>query len=199
MTAQMDALEARLAGGRKRKAAWAPPEVGDFAQEVQVLACDGSLGNFGWVRAVVMPFHGACVLAKGTIRPVTVEQGYLGTWDRAIQLERELSELGTEFALADRIAVEAPMVKGGHRTESSLIAGLMAWRVALPHKRLDVGATHVSSVLLGDYRVSQDRRKNAIKAAVARYIPGSERRDWNEHERDAAAIALTVLWDLAHR
>lgn len=198
MTDIMDQLEAQLASGQRRKPAWQPPVLDDFAPLVCVTAFDGSLGNAGWVRLDVGA-EWVNVKGRGTIRPYTELTGYRGTWDRAIQLERELGEIGTEFALADYIAVEAPMVAGGHRTESSLIAGLMVWRLALPSRRLDVGATHVSHVLLGNAKVPAERRKGEIKAAVARYIPGSASRAWNEHERDAAAIALTVLWDLAHR
>jgi hypothetical protein len=201
VTAQIDRLEARLAGGRRktRAEAWEPPQRSDFAQGVVVFAFDGSLGNAGWLSlwcadSVIM------VRRKGTIRPVTDLDGYRGTWERAIQVNTALLGLvDEEFAQADWIAVEAPMVAGGHRTESSLIAALQVWQWADPAKRMDVGATHVSKVLLGDARVSRDKRKAAIKEAVARYIPGSDERTWNEHERDAAAIALTVLYDLAHR
>jgi Holliday junction resolvasome RuvABC endonuclease subunit len=201
VSAEIARLEARLTGSRRKSAqeAWEPPQRSDFAQDVVVFAFDGSLGNAGWVSlwctdAVIM------VRRKGTIRPQTDLDGYRGTWERAIQLNTALlGLLDEEFMLADLIAVEAPMVAGGHRTESSLIAALQVWQWADPGKRLDVGATHVSRVLLGSARVSKDDRKNAIKAAVARLIPGSDERTWNEHERDAAAIALTVLYDLAHR
>lgn len=203
MTAAIDRLETRLASGRRRSAqeTWEPPRLCDFAPGVTVMAFDGSLGNTGWLLASAGP--GITVYEKGTIRPQTVLDGYLGTWERAAQLRAELEMIGHLAIGASYIAVEAPMVAGGHRTESSLVAGLQVWQWAAHRagvaRRMDVGATHVSSVLLGNARVPRDKRKAAVKAAVARYIPGSDGRGFNEHERDAAAIALTVLWDLAHR
>jgi len=201
VSVSIDQLEARLAGGRRKSAQeiWEPPQLADFAPGLSVFGFDGSLGNAGWVS---LWNTGAQIIVgrKGTIRPETELDGYRGTWERAIQVNTALLGLvSDEFPLAYRIAVEAPMVAGGHRTESSLIAALQVWQWADPAKRLDVGATHVSRVLLGSARVPKEKRKNAIKVAVARYIPGSDERTWNEHERDAAAIALTVLWDLAHR
>lgn len=201
MTASLGQLEARLAGGRRKSAQeiWEPPQLSDFEPGITVFGFDGSLGNAGWLSLLSTGTR-IMVRCKGTIRPETDLDGYRGTWERAVQLNDALFDLAaSEFPLAHLIAVEAPMVAGGHRTESSLIAALQVWQRADPCKRIDVGATHVSKVLLGNARVSRDDRKNAIKAAVARYIPGSEERTWNEHERDAAAIALTVLWDLAHR
>jgi hypothetical protein len=203
VSVSIDRLEARLAGGRRKSAqeTWEPPGFHDFAPGLPVMAFDGSLGNTGWL--LLTAGLGIKVSAKGTIRPETDLDGYRGTWERAAQLREELERLGHLAIGASYIAVEAPMVAGGHRTESSLVAGLQVWQWAAHRagvsRRLDVGATHVSKVLLGDARVGRDKRKNAIKAAVARYIPGSDERTWNEHERDAAAIALTVLHDLAHR
>jgi Holliday junction resolvasome RuvABC endonuclease subunit len=204
VTAEIARLETRLAGSRRKSAqeAWEPPQLADFAPGITVMAFDGSLGNTGWVRLLHLAGD-VLIIQKGTIRPKTELDGYLGTWERAAQLRMELEALGHLAIGCSYIAVEAPMVAGGHRTESSLVAGLQVWQWAAHRagiaRRLDVGATHVSKVLLGSARVSKDDRKNAIKAAVARYIPGSEGRGFNEHERDAAAIALTVLHDLAHR
>jgi hypothetical protein len=204
VTAAIDRLEARLAGGRRKSAQeiWEPPQLSDFAQGTLVLAFDGSLGNTGWIL-LWRTLTEITVQEKGTIRPQTELDGYLGTWQRAILLRCGLEDLGRLAIICDHVAVEAPMVAGGHRTESSLVAGLQVWQWAEDRagraKRRDVGATHVSKVLCGDSRISRDKRKAAIKAAVARYISGSDGRGYNEHERDAAAIALTVLWDLAHR
>ena len=93
------------------------------------------------------------------------------------------------------MAVEAPSVGGGYRTESSLVAGLTVYRLA-PRKCVPVSATHVSAVLLGDPRIESKKRKGAIKEAVARYAPETAGRDWNEHERDALSVGLTRLYDM---
>jgi Holliday junction resolvasome RuvABC endonuclease subunit len=200
MTASLTRLETRLASSRRKivKEAWEPPRRADFAPGQPVMAFDASLSNTGWVLLSVT-YGGLFVHAKGTIRPQTELTGYRETWRKAVILRQSLDEMSHVAIGASHIAAEAPMVAGGHRTESSLVAGLQVVQWAAPRPVTDVGATHVSSVLLGSGRVPREERKAAIKAAVARYIPGSADRSWNEHERDAAAVGLTHLHDLARR
>lgn len=201
MTALMDELATQLKGKKSKKKAprtWTLPILGDLQQNRTVLAFDASLSNVGWVLLWIV--HGqVLVMAKGTIKPKTRLTGFLESWDKAEILLGELKDLAYHFASAEYIAVEAPSVGGGHRTESSLIAGLMVWLNSLSFKRRAVVATHVSAVMLGNARIPTEHRKQAVREALARYIPGSEGRSWNEHERDAALIALTVLWDEANR
>lgn len=163
-----------------------------------IIAFDASLLNTGWV-AIRAWRAGVDVIGHGTIRPKTDATGYMATWERARLLEEGLrgEALVNAYILSDEalMAVEAPSVGGGHRTESSLVAGLMVWRQA-PDRCARVSATHVSSVLLGDPKVKSEERKPAIKLAVARYVPESTGRDWNEHERDGLSVGLTRLYDL---
>lgn len=180
----------------RAKPAWVPPVRDDFAYHRKVLAFDAALRNTGWVILVNTRNYGPGCLAHGTIRLTTEERSYLATWDLAWQLRKAvfdvIQEAGTDFD----IVVEAPSVGGGHRTESSLVAGLQVWQQGQEHRKIvvPVAADHVSTVLCGNRR----HDKKEIAAAVAKWIPGSERRDWTEHERDAAAAGLANLYDRVH-
>lgn len=176
---------------------WHFPEPDEFRQDRHVLAFDAALTNCGWtffmVRSGVV-----IVIAKGTIRPQTSLTGYLGTWDKAEQLQAEIAGTISRFSLMAygqcELVVEAPSVGGGSRTESSLIAGMLV-RLGRPWCRV-ISATHVSAVLLGDPRVRSAERKKLIRSAVIRLCPEAAGRTWNEHERDALATGLTCLHDL---
>jgi hypothetical protein len=198
-----DVIEGARAQLRTRKPApvrpqWNPPALVDFLPLKAIIAFDASLLNTGW--ASVMSYGNRLdVLGHGTIRPKTPATGYMATWERARLLEQGLWDAGlvVRFIRCDDVlmALEAPSVGGGHRTESSLVAGLTVWQHA-PGKCAVVSATHVSAVLLGDPKVKSEQRKPAIKEAVARYVPESAGRDWTEHERDALSVGLTRLFDL---
>ena len=201
--ARIDELRAALEHKSRvpaSKPQWQPPGLEEFETCKQVLAFDASLSNVGWVslRVLADPLR-VDVSAKGTIRSVTDQRGFLETWAKAVKVTAALKELAYYFALADYVPVESPSVGGGYRTESSLIAGLKVWEEAPADKRFAVSAQHVARVLCGDARIPADRKKQAIRGAVARYIPGSESRSWNEHQRDAAAVGLTHLWDRRNR
>jgi hypothetical protein len=200
--AATEAARTRLRATRQaapQRPVWQPPGWDDLFQRRVIIAFDASLVNTGWVlfRAWLA---GVDVIGHGTIRPVTEETGYMATWERARQLEAALWDESLVIrCMRDEetlMAVEAPPVGGGlHRTESSLIAGLTVWRQA-PGKCAVVSATHVSAVLLGEPGIRSRKRKPAIKAAVARYVPDSSGRGWTEHERDALSVGLTRLFDL---
>lgn len=181
-----------------RQPPWHPPAITDFLPDVVIAAFDASLLNTGWVavRLVGAAFE---VIGHGTIRPKTPAAGYMATWERARLLEKGLWDEGVVMRFIKPgdvlMAVEAPPVGGGHRTESSLVAGLTVWRLS-PRKCQPVSATHVSAVLLGDPRIKSAERKPAIRRAVCALVPEAAGRTWNEHERDALSVALTRLFDL---
>lgn len=197
MTAVDDA-RARLKTRKKPKAAppWRRPEPADFLAGQRVLAFDATLTNCGW--AAIEVTDRVIVRAKGTIRPVTDQAGYLGTWDKARMLQACLGEVISCSGPEVQFVVEAPSVGGGSRTESSLIAGMFVWLAdpSGPGACSVVSATHVSSVLLGDPRVRSAERKRRIREEVIRLVPGAAGRDYNEHVRDAIATGLTELYDL---
>ena len=172
-----------------------PPPLEEFFAGVLVNCWDASLNNTAFADIIVRDGR-IEVIDKGTIRPVTVVRGYLGTWDKSLQLRGTLRWQDWRFNRADHVVVEAPSVGGGHRTESSLIAGLRVYEMA-PDKVSMVSATHVSWVLTGQARLESHDRKQAIRRALAHYIPGSDGRGWNEHIRDAVAAGLAHLWDLS--
>jgi Holliday junction resolvasome RuvABC endonuclease subunit len=177
---------------------WQPPQLSDFGYYRTVLAFDAALRNTGWVILVSTPSRGISVIDHGTIRMTTLETSYLATWDLAVSLKQEVCQvMRRQLAPVDDVVAEAPSVGGGHRTESSLVAGLQVWQEAREHGKplIPVAADHASSVLCGN----RSHDKKEIAAAVARYVPGSAKRDWTEHERDAAAVALAYLYDRVHR
>lgn len=179
---------------------WRFPDALDFCPNRYVLAFDATLTNCGWAFFCVC-LGQVSVIDKGTIRPKTAEVGYLGTWDKADQLRREVDGLVRRWKAADprtRIVVEAPSVGGGSRTESSLIAGMLVWSGRSGECAV-VSATHVSSVLLGDPKIKSAPRKKAVKEAVVRLYPPAAGRDWNEHERDSLATGLVHLYDIDQR
>ena len=163
-----------------------------------IAAFDASLVNTGWA-AIRRTGDAFDVLGHGTIRPKTPATGYMATWERARLLEKALWDEGVVMRFVKPgdvlMAVEAPSVGGGHRTESSLVAGLTVWRLS-PRKCERVSATHVSAVLLGDPKIRSAERKKAVKAAVCRYVPEAAGRTWTEHERDALSVGLVRLYDL---
>lgn len=180
-----------------QRPAWHPPALTDFAPDTRVMAFDASLANVGWVVFII---RGGRVVIEGhgTIRPKQEDDGYMGTWQRARDLYRQLWAEGLVLRYmydGDVLkAVEAPVVGAGHRKESSLIAGMVVWMESSPIEV--VSATHVSAVLLGDPRIRSAERKPAVKAAVVRLVPEAAGRDWNEHERDALSVGLVRLFDL---
>lgn len=197
----MTAIDDARAQLRARRTApakppWRPPGISDFFPDMQVLAFDASLANVGWAMFIVRGGK-VLIVAHGTIHPQQASDGYMGTWQRARDLKRGLREAGLDGYMrypGVLKAVEAPLVGGGHRKESSLIAGMTVW---MDCDECDViSATHVSAVLLGDPKIRSAERKAAIKAAVLRYVPEAQGRGWTEHERDALSVGLTRLWDL---
>lgn len=123
--------------------------------------------------------------------------GYLGIWHKAAQADRELKQLiGCRAPVVFHIACEAPWIESnpGMRTESTLIAGTLVYINTPPGLIRPVSAQHASVVLCG----TRHHDKKEIAAAVARYVPESATRKWNQDERDALAVGLTCLWDLAH-
>ena len=196
MTTLWDELREQVAGQLDRRdEPWAPPELDDF-RRCKVLAFDPSRSATGWVHLRVSRIgaaHRISVLARGTLRIRTAETGYMATYERASRLRCLVDEVvwrEQHYNWPSVIAWEAPAVRG-HRLESSLIAGLQVYEAS--HRAGTViSANHASSLLCGNPL----HDKQEIAAAVLRYVPGSDARTWNQHERDAAAIALAYSLDL---
>lgn len=179
-----------------RAPAWAAPVPADF-RPVEVIAFDPSLTSAGWafLRVSRRTETGTrlVLLSKGTLRVSTAQDGYLGTYEKASRMKALIEETlwrEIDWRRPPAIAWEAPAVRG-HRLESSLIAGLQVYEAS--HRAGTViSANHASSLLCGNPL----HDKQEIAAAVLRYVPGSDARTWNQHERDAAAIALAYSLDL---
>ena len=196
--ATLERLRARLASGRPARKAlppWEPPQASDFRKGLPVLAFDGSLSDFGWV-AVEVSHAGVTVGERGSIRPLLAgETGYWSVWRKSLLLSQELHRLRWKYSLTETIACEAPWIENnpGMRTESTLIAGTIAYTVFYQSAFIPVAAQHASSVLCGNRK----HDKAEVRDAVARYVPEAGTRRWNEGQRDALAVGLTCLWDLA--
>jgi len=186
-------LQARRMPARFAAPAWTPPGVFDFAPWQPVLAYDATLTHTGWALLEVsaLAVH---VKAKGIINPSTGLTGYQGTWEKARQLRDALRNLHHQIGPHVQRVVEAPSVGGGSRTESSLIAGMLV-TMESPGGAVDISATHVSAVMLGDARIRSAERKKAVRAYLAQLLPETTGRDWNEHMRDALITGLTYLCD----
>jgi hypothetical protein len=176
-------------------ALWTPPEGFDF-RPCRVLVFDPALSNTGWVKFRVSWLGRKAprfaVEERGTLRVKTDQPGYLGTYDKASRMRGLIQEVVWReqgYHLPYDIAWEAPAV-AGRRLESSLIAGFLVYEAA-NRVGTAVSANHASYQLTGN--PSHDKR--AIAAAVARYVPESEGRTWNEHQRDALAIGLSFSLD----
>ena len=194
-------LRGQLAGRRKQRhlavPPWQFPLLSSFAPDRTVLAFDATLSHCGWVLLTVSEGQ-VFIHGRSTISPVTERRSFLETWDKAARLREELDVLRTALEFRGyQVAVEAPSVGGGHRTESSLIAGTLvhlAWPDVVP-----VHVAHISSLLTGDGRMASEQRKPAIRKAVSLLVPEAAGRTWNEHQRDAVAVGLTWLHDIQER
>lgn len=182
-------------GKRPAPPPWQPPLVGTFRNRMPVRAWDATLGHCGWV-IIERVDREVLVRDKGTIHIDTELTSYLGTWERARLLRAEVRELMDSYPCLPDV-VESPAVRG-HRLESSLIAGMTIWLETVSPSgtgAAQVSRTHVFAVLTGNPRLKSAEGKKAVKAAVARYVPESATRKWDEHQRDALAAALTYLHD----
>jgi Holliday junction resolvasome RuvABC endonuclease subunit len=192
MTSKLaDAVRALPGKLGRAPAPWEPPEVTDFMGALEVLAFDPSLSAAGWV-GLIRRRREIEILGHGTLRPRTELKGYRATYDKASQLRMMATALfQDEFPKTTpnfRIAWEAPPVRG-QRTESTLIAGWICYD--LLQEGTPVQASHASKVLAGNPR----HHKEEIRLAVARYVPEVLNRSWDQHQRDALAVGLTVLYD----
>lgn len=122
--------------------------------------------------------------------------GFQGTYTKAIGLRRALEDLdyGADiFVDAEEIVHEMPST-GGHRTESSLLAGYVVQQFAA--ERL-IPCSMIANASMRALLVPPDRRADRSKVPVRESVdalvdppPGCP---WNEHVRDAVGLALTRL------
>lgn len=195
----MGVLEDYAVKAARQKAAdkiWVEPQIQDFAHDVNVLSFDQSLGKTGWVNLTV--HWGEIEIGRhGTLRTVTSNDGFQGSFDRADHLrDRMIEEHGwlAFHGIPGAVIMEMPAVRG-HRIESSFLAAYVVrkychewWQsptmVSIQESRRNLAGPGTQN------------DKKAGHAALARYIPESTSRMWNEDERDAALNALNYLYKL---
>lgn len=196
----MGALEEYAVKASRQRAAdkvWAQPMISEFLHGVNVLSFDQSLGKTGWVNLAVGQGE-IEVAAHGTLRTVTSNDGFQGSFDRADHLRDRMAEEHDNLAchgMPYDVVMEMPSVRG-HRIESSFLAAYVVRRYC--HEWWE-DPTMVS--------IQESRRnlagpgtqndKKAGHEALADYIPETASRQWNEDERDAALNALNHLYKLA--
>jgi hypothetical protein len=195
----MGALEEYAVKTARQRAAdkiWVPPEIWDFAEGINVLSFDQSLGKTGWVNLAVRQ-GGIEVSAYGTLRTVTSNDGFRGSFDRADCLRDRLSEYHSYLAfhgIPHEVIMEMPSVRG-HRIESSFLAAYVVQEYCTrwwqPPTMVSIQESRRNLAGPGTHN-----NKKAGHAALARLIPESASRMWNEDERDAALNALNHLYKL---
>ncbi len=193
------AREKAAAGPKRRKKAWEPPDPSRFRHGL-VLAFDQTLTNTG--VALLRSDYGG--LALEYAESVTVRSdltSFEGTYDKADKMERGLAGLMSALAGlgVTGIVHEMPSVSG-YRIESALIGGYLVRRLARTYAR-GVPMTAVSNRSMRTLLNAPDERdeKRYVRQAVESLIPEEGRtgefiRNWNEHVHDAAALALTHLY-----
>lgn len=204
----MSALDRYKEKKTASKVIWTPPTLADFAQDLTVMSFDQSLARTGWVFLRVSEGR-VEVLGRGTLRTVEPEgvTGWRANFARARLLKSRmtdveeflvrLSEGLTLLRWPDAVVLELPSVHG-QRTDSSMMAAYEIsdycetwWR---PTEFISIQQTRT---ILGGSNIRNDK-KGGWKALV-RYIPESESRQWNEHQRDAAINALGHLYNLREK
>lgn len=199
LTPSLEELRGRLCErtfsttSKRRTREWTPPAPGDFAPGVSVLSFDQALTNTGWVvlRADETTVR---LLATGTIRTKRRKEltGLPYTFDQLDQIAEELAVIARQHGEANRIVAEYPNVGGGYRTDSSAMAAREIHRV-FPDLKL-ISNTHARSVL-GGPKCAKDNSKRELHNAIIEHLDETPAR-WNEHQRDAAALGLTHLYDM---
>lgn len=197
-----NALERYQAKKTTIKAAWTPPLLADFAQDVSVFSFDQSLSKTGWVYLRVLEGR-VDVMARDTIRTKTEIKGWRGNFDQARQIKHEMDRVEkilTRFSpdqmprWPDAVVLELPNVHG-HRTDSSMLAAYEIDRYCETWWRpTEFISIQQSRTILGGSNI-RNSKKDGHKA-LERYVPESIQRTWNEHQRDAAINALGHLYNL---
>lgn len=197
-----NALERYQAKKTVMKAAWTPPLLADFAQNLAVMSFDQALSKTGWVYLRVLDGR-VDIMARDTIRTGTEVKGWRGNFAQARQIKHEMDRVEkilTRFSpdqmprWPDAVVLEMPNVHG-HRTDSSMLAAYEIssycetwWRpvefISIQQSRTILGGSNIRNSKKGGHK------------ALERYIPESIQRTWNEHQRDAAINALGHLHNL---
>lgn len=184
------------------KAAWTPPTMADFAAGVPVLSFDQSLANTGWLYFSVREAQ-VLVHARGTLRTSSSLTGWRANFAQAEQIahamgpqvDDKLMEAPEEVPrFPEAVVLELPSAHG-HRTDSSMLAAYEIDRYSrtwwMPTLFM---AIQKSRTILGGSNIRNDKKGG--HKALARYLPESASRQWNEHQRDAAINGLAYLHEL---
>lgn len=184
---------------KKRVGSWVQPVLDDLAYGT-VLAFDQASTKTGFCLLTHRP-SGITVHRHGKLvePPVPDLKGFEDDLQRATWMAERTENILVEAALEHPTLVvvhEMPAVRGP-RSDSSKMAALGVRLACSRHgyKPTMVNKQHVAAVLCPP----DDRDgKPAIGRAVQHLIDAASR-EWNQDSRDAAALALTYLYDRKKR
>lgn len=189
---------------KKMKGPWSAPALASFAQNTAVLSFDQSLGATGWVYLLVRDGK-VDLLGRDTLRTKDPEgvTGWRASFARARAVRHAMPKVDDFLSVwadamqprwPEAVVLEQPPVSG-YRTESSMMAAYEIDAYAQEWWRPTVFMSiQRARTILGGSDARND--KKAGHKALVRYIPESETRQWNEHQRDAAINALGHLYEL---
>lgn len=190
---------------KKAKAAWQPPLVTSF-KEGLVLAFDQTFSSTGWALVYCDGQGDIQVWAKGYLNETkripdvpAVDDMLMRTANMGHRITEVFAQARMEEVrrnVARFVVVHEQPMLNGYRPESALLGAREVRRVfGEGSDRRPV--TTISNTRRITMLVDPDDRPNgkpAIKRALMRYVPVSEK-GWNEHIRDALALALVYLHD----
>lgn len=183
---------------KKKASEWQAPQV-DNLRHKRILAFDQSLNNTGWVF-LENDWNGLRISQRGTIRGQSDEKGFLGNYQKSLGLMQMVTRIMVMHPLPpDMVIFEQPAVVG-HRTDSALLAGQVIYLAAVgtlrtTPVRMVSNQAMKSALLAPGERLRGAEGKRAVGKVVEALIPVDARAEgpWNEHVRDAAALAIYAL------
>lgn len=188
---------------KSRKKVWNAPLATDFKQGL-VLAFDQTFSSTGWALVWCDGQGDIEVWAKGYINETkripdvpAVDDVLMRTSNMGHRIKKVFVQVRTEEVrhnVARFVVVHEQPMLNGYRPESALLGAREVRRVSEEEQRPVVTISNTRRITL---LVDPDDRMNgkpAIKRALSRYVPVAEK-GWNEHTRDALALALVYLHD----
>jgi hypothetical protein len=187
----------------KPKKVWRAPEVTDFKQGL-VLAFDQTFSSTGWALVWCDGEGTIEVWAKGYLNETkripdvpAVDDVLMRTSNMGHRIKEVFIQVRTEeirHNVARFVVVHEQPMLNGYRPESALLGAREVRRVAEEEQRPVTTVSNTRRITLLCEPDDRPNGKPAIKRALLRYLPVGEK-GWNEHTRDALALALVYLHD----
>lgn len=196
----VEAAEALKGKTKPKKSTWKAPTPEALA-EGKVLAFDQTFSKTGW--ALLDTTQGGCtVLTKGYIQepPIPDESSrFRDILRRTDWMGERITEVVRDcLHVFGRVEVlhEAPILHG-NRVEASLLGAVKVWEACKTYhlgQPVIIENRRMLTVLVPPGERVNQTGKSHIRRALEPFVDTSGR-GWNEHNRDALALALTYLHD----